>query len=504
MRTIVGSLIWKEWHEHKWKLAAITAVLWGITGIVFWFGTPIDVLGEAMGFVTACMAPLAVFVGLGAAANERSRGTLPYLQSSPVSMRRAAVIKLVMGFLTLVAAIILVELLVWACINLFALIDREYRGVFRVFDRQSLTGRWYFDCFLYTSAPAASLFIWSAAAGVNRKDEVSAGAWALAAMAGWGLLVFAAGHFLVDTFEIPVPEWLQVVAVSTIPGVCVRITESWASHYRLLGLGIALGLHGALAVSYVLRFGRVAILEVRSPQPAIRDAAYPDCLAAPRHSALTAIAWKQFRESVPLALCGIAGVAGISTLFAFGDPKTFFAQPSRFAEMTAGVTVVIGFIVAVVVGIGVCLHDSSPGLNTFWRSRPINVDLWFWAKFFTGMAILIAAFYGPLLVVLFAMHPAPLDVIFNPNAWATQLAGFAVFATAVMTTCLVRHAVYAAILSMAIVYLEVMIVAYAALCVVGMKPYDIQIPAALMMAFVSSAIIAWLAVRYDWGRKGRY
>ncbi len=27
MRTVWQSLVWKEWHEHKWQLAALAAVL---------------------------------------------------------------------------------------------------------------------------------------------------------------------------------------------------------------------------------------------------------------------------------------------------------------------------------------------------------------------------------------------------------------------------------------------------------------------------------------------
>ncbi len=512
MNSIWYSLAWKEWHEHKWKLAAITAVLWGITGIVFWFSNPIDVIGSAVGFVTATMAPLAVFVGLCAAANERGRGTLPFLQASPVSMRRAAVTKLVMGILTLVTAIILVELLIWACINLFALIDREYRGVFRVFDRQSLTGRWYFDCFLITTGLAANFFIWSAAAGVNRKDEVSAGAWALAVMAGWGILVFS-GYSLFDKYGIPIPEWLKVVATATVPGVCLSIIEPWARHYRLLGLGIALGLHGALAVWYVLRFGRIEKIDVRSPQPAIRDAARAGWLAAPRRSAFTAIAWKQFRESVPLALCGIAGVVAIASVLFLSDFKDFIGRPDRFVEMAAGVTVVIGFIVAIVVGVGVCLHDSSPGLGTFWRSRPINVDQWYWTKYLTSLGTLVTAFYLPTLAIVLTLHPDRFNFIFRGEVLNAQISVFAVFAAAVMTTCLIRHAVYAAILSISVVYIGALAGVefwYLAGLIgwVQRPPHGVypQTPVifGIVLSFVTSTLIAWLAVRYDWGRKGRY
>ena len=34
MRTIWHSLAWKEWHEHKWKLAALTAVLCGVNALL--------------------------------------------------------------------------------------------------------------------------------------------------------------------------------------------------------------------------------------------------------------------------------------------------------------------------------------------------------------------------------------------------------------------------------------------------------------------------------------
>ena len=96
MRTIWHSLAWKEWHEHKWKLASITAILWGVAALVLWFGDMArhvragDCIGDRM-----CIIPLSVFVGLGAAANERSRNTLPFLQALPVPMWRAAIAKLV-------------------------------------------------------------------------------------------------------------------------------------------------------------------------------------------------------------------------------------------------------------------------------------------------------------------------------------------------------------------------------------------------------------------------
>ncbi len=56
-------------------------------------------------------------------------------------------------------------------------------------------------------------------------------------------------------------------------------------------------------------------------------------------------------------------------------------MPPYAVELVGILTSTIGLLVALVVGIGMILTDVSPPLNTFWRSRPINPDLWFWTKF---------------------------------------------------------------------------------------------------------------------------
>jgi hypothetical protein len=68
MRTTWYSLAWKEWHEHKWKLVSITAILWGVTSFAVWQSDR-DQFGAAQAVMVLCVFPLALFVGLGAAAN---------------------------------------------------------------------------------------------------------------------------------------------------------------------------------------------------------------------------------------------------------------------------------------------------------------------------------------------------------------------------------------------------------------------------------------------------
>src|SRR4051812_40413018 len=106
MRTIWLNLAWKEWHEHKWKLAALVATLWSVTAVMLRWNN-VEILAGVRVVLVMCIVPLAIFVGLGTAASERSRGTLPFLQALPVPMWRAALMKVIFGVATIVAAALL-------------------------------------------------------------------------------------------------------------------------------------------------------------------------------------------------------------------------------------------------------------------------------------------------------------------------------------------------------------------------------------------------------------
>jgi ABC-type branched-subunit amino acid transport system permease subunit len=92
----------------------------------------------------------------------------------------------------------------------------------------------------------------------------------------------------------------------------------------------------------------------------------------------------------------------------------------------------------------------------------------------------------------------------------------ATFAAAVAMTCLLRHAVYAAIFTIAILQLSI-VATWLAWIVLGQLGWA-QLPdewleliekttvivSGLMICLVASTIAAWFIVRNDWGRKSRY
>jgi hypothetical protein len=181
-----------------------------------------------------------------------------------------------------------------------------------------------------------------------------------------------------------------------------------------------------------------------------------------------------------------------------------------------------GAITSLVVGIGVFLRDLEPRLHTFWRSRPISPDAWFWTKFITGLAVVLVAFQLPMLLVP-AMVPVeqlsgdfetPRDIL---RAQGISLVVFvSVYTAAVAATCLVRHAVYAAVLSIAALWAMPMLTAFTFIRVqwlLGREfPADCwdspaSVPvwlAGFAIVAVAATLLGWLAVRYDWGRRSRY
>src|SRR5262249_28250725 len=106
MRTIWQALIWKEWHEHKWKFVSIVAILW-CTAIISLTQREPDAFGLSVAILAFCLIPLSIFVGLGAAANERSRGTFAFTQALPAPIWRIAFTKLISGLLVLIGSVVL-------------------------------------------------------------------------------------------------------------------------------------------------------------------------------------------------------------------------------------------------------------------------------------------------------------------------------------------------------------------------------------------------------------
>jgi hypothetical protein len=276
------------------------------------------------------------------------------------------------------------------------------------------------------------------------------------------------------------------------------------------GLPSAIIVHVLLTTWYVKRFGCDSRWEICSPRGATVAQEPTFRLDPPRRSPVAAIAWKQLRESGPIALLGLASIVGMSVLIAILASQK---SPDTSGSIVITATI-IGFAIAMVMGIGVPHTDTAPTANSFWRSRPINPDLWFWTKLTTALAVLIGVLVLPMLLLESQVTGREIGALFSEMR-ATALVHVGIFFAALMMSCLVRHAVYAAILSIPVLYLGLMSVWLANRVrrrlgwtdAVAEHVHDLtenQVAVAMAINIVACTLMAWLATRYDWGRKSRY
>ncbi len=441
---------------------------------------------------------VSLFLGAGIAAGEQSRRTIGFLQSLPVPTQWSAIAKLVGAMAT-------AWIVCFAALG-FLLISRWLRGSSE-FPNHPITPELMVIAYGLT---ATSLLIWMAAAGVNRKDEVQAGALGLLViLVCWALLgLFSVGHGANDSF------WNSLIYAAA-PGGVASIFSQWDHQAYLRELGVeppslwppiiaAVITHGILVMWYVLRFGRV----VHGRRQTVETLAHmPDVtwLKPPRSRPWTAILWKQARESMPLAALGAGTILCVAIIIAsvvYRDGGEFGAG---FAFAAGGTWVIAGFLVSVVAGIGLLMDDLRPGLYGFWRSRPIDVDQWFAVKFTVSLlttvltlALPTALIYGGVVALSGGGASVEGLVVGDGQFWVTVTVGLlaqvGAFSIAAAAMAFTRQPVTAAIVAI-----------LTAICVVALSEKyattGIQVAAFTVIVTVAATLAAWLAVRNNWGWK---
>lgn len=506
MRTIWRSLMWKEWHEHKWKLVALTAILCGVSAILI-LATESERSDALVAFVMLAyiVVPLAFFLGAHDAADERGRGTEAFLQSLPVPTWQQAAWKLAFGILTCILPIFLALVVLVGMIyhlpdhraNVATALERaSHEFPMLVGKGHSLFG-WGAAVGIFASIASVSIYLWTLAFGVGRRDEVRAGAWSLLAIiAAWSIV-----GFTITWLRSGGPLAIQLVSLAPA-GLAMALVMLLGSPREFpvsLPVIVAIGalLHALLAVWFIMRFGRNSVDDRFSPRFARDDAVSARRIGLPRRLPITAIIWKQIRESSPVVMAGLAAIAVFYTANLVVGANYYAQYPAEKMSLLAQLTMFFGFLVALVVGIGIFDRDLGPKVNQFWRSRPIHPDLWFWAKFATGLVVLLVALYLPLLVgAVLSSTSIPVG---KNGIGMTFFLQLAIYTSAMAMICLIRQPVYAAILGCGTLLIGVCVV----LVLFGEDVLEFESTVFLIegVTAVLATILAWMAVRYDWGAK---
>jgi hypothetical protein len=260
---------------------------------------------------------------------------------------------------------------------------------------------------------------------MNQSSELRAGLIGIATAGVWGALTF----FSFIAWNIGLQIWWTHAVVALGPFAVWNLFDSRLSVGGRVALGIV-QLAG-MCLLIVIAARRYGILEPLPWKPRVRLS-----------SSNRALWWLQWRQAWPLALAGLATIVALSSVGMLNARDPFIHS------FLYGSSIIIGDAWAIVIGATMFTAELEPHLAAFWRSRPIDPSAWFRIKYLTGA----------LAILLFIDLPAawlgrPLDTSSIESSMSylacVPALHVAVFSLAVLVACLVRHTIYAGILSLA-------------------------------------------------------
>jgi hypothetical protein len=157
-----------------------------------------------------------------------------------------------------------------------------------------------------------------------------------------------------------------------------------------------------------------------------------------------ALFWKEWYEVRGFFVVALFVFLGLPLIGAAED----LVARQRFELSAAMWVFALGGLLAVFIGVGTVVRDLNGKLEEFWRSRPVSVSRWLIVKYFTGLALVLAALAIPLLVEMAVNRKqdeigvgSSLILAWHPFFWA------AAYSIAFALASLVRRGAHAAMLA---------------------------------------------------------
>jgi ABC-type transport system involved in multi-copper enzyme maturation permease subunit len=419
------ALVWKEWRERRASLCLATA--WIICGLVYTivYEVATGIRGSVSRYYSICMifglfTP--VFLAMRTALGERTAGTTGFSASLPASLRQMAAIRLLGALVTLAGPILLGAIVLSVVVLTGALEQSGFRmpsgANYLDFQKRFALSRWQafgmtWRCATISVASASELLLILCVIGARRRSEAQVGFLGAVLGFAWILPTSLLNTFSESSYKTAV-NWLGgLLPQSLVLPHSYSMMEGSYDDIEFAGfiwdpLCLNLLALAGLSVWFTHRFAGAV------PWTAERKTRFPWRLP-PLLSRLplrlpgraAALVWLDLRQSVPLAVAGLA----LAFVFSFAqvclkqhDPalSSPYGDPNAMtvaAGELPGTTWVLATLWSAVVAAGIFGAELQPGLANFWRSRPISPSGWFWTKFTIGLVATLTVLDGVTIAV---------------------------------------------------------------------------------------------------------
>ncbi|HEV8066818.1 MAG TPA: hypothetical protein VGP76_03710 [Planctomycetaceae bacterium] len=477
MSSVIKSLIWKESIERRASLGlgiawVVGGTLYGIADEAYFrVRAPVGTF-DAVCLLYGLFAP--VFLAMRTCLGEETQGTLPFTSALPASRRQITAVRLGGALVTLVLPILLGALLLSSALSagLVEQVVPRSDEVWRNYDitlRPALSAieavglTWQVTA--VSVAAATELLLILAVFGLRLRSEVHLGLIGAVVASSW-LVTIELPRVLregavIRGYENPAAtSWLGAV----LPESLVSPASYAGPHGSYQELEFAERVWGplllnplvlaVLATVFVFRYG-----VLRSPHARRRFWTVWRLPTLFSHLPIRwrgrgmALTWLDLRQSVPIALAGIALAVLMTLAEIVIKPVAPYERVSQIGEVTfarlPGTISVVALLWSGIVASVAFSSELQTGLGHFWRSRPIPVASWFWIKFVVGLLAVVLVLDG--IPAVLSRYPAEGDWVsgLNRMSWAylacMPLLHGVLYALAVFVVCRVRRPVLAVV-----------------------------------------------------------
>jgi hypothetical protein len=163
------------------------------------------------------------------------------------------------------------------------------------------------------------------------------------------------------------------------------------------------------------------------------------------------------------------------------------------------VTTTVATLVILVTGIGLLYEDYMPGVDRFWRSRPLNINCYFGVKYVTGIVVQLFVFLPLLAFSYWSLGWSDSTLL---AGWYMVLFSLVLYSLAILFYSVLRQPIYAAVLSIA-----TLVIGW--IGIMALSPHGppswlrttYGASLAMLVPTIAATLLAWQAVVRDWGWK---
>lgn len=442
-------LLWKEWHEQKWKLLSLTAIVLSVFLILLFDNASMAVTAIVPTmYLYSAFAPL--FAAMGIAASEHSLRSIEFVRAQPIELWKIAGVRWVSGALVVIMPLAACVLLFLAVVVIWPQ-NSIPKGMGNTLHSTVVTIA--FTYFGLAAAISLNLYAWIVAICVNQRTEFRAGLIGLISMVVLVFVGLFAAVRVGDGFFGRGYSWVPLFAFGISPLAPLGLASLTPSKLDVTTeiLCCQFVVNAGLFLLMIRRYGGAAWLSGWKAKWERRNTASPRELGVPLATPWRALFWMQVRESLPMGTVGFSVVC-----------LTTFVVDSFYYPM--GFCAFVGSLLALLIGVGSFVHELEPKLHSFWRSRPISPAAWFWLKFAAGFFVLVALFDLPYFLLAWGQYIYPWS-FYRPEfaiplgskapsliiALFPLLLHLLVYSLAVLAACAIRHSVYSTVIAVCVV-----------------------------------------------------